>query len=166
MYIYVCVCMYVCIYIILNMTYIIKIWYISYFNTLIHTYNTVWYILSHKEKWNYVIFRKTDRTGDHYVDQDKPNSKSQILYIFTNLWNLNSNWRWSWWDRNIKEIVSGYEYMQLCPPDFWQRHQKHTMEKTAYSTNVEKNWICMQKTETRSMSLTLNKYQLKVDQGL
>jgi hypothetical protein len=25
--------------------------------------------------------------------------------------------------------------------------------------------ICMQKTETRSMSITLNKYQLKVDQG-
>jgi hypothetical protein len=40
-------------------------------------------------------------------------------------------------------------------------------EKTAFSTNVAgKLDIFMQKTETRSISFTLYKYQLKVDQRL
>jgi hypothetical protein len=35
-----------------------------------------------------------------------------------------------------------YESTQLCPPYFWQRHQKYTMEKRASSTNVAgKKWL-------------------------
>jgi hypothetical protein len=30
----------------------------------------------------------------------------------------------------------GYESTQLCPAYFWQRCQKHIMEKTVFSTNV------------------------------
>jgi hypothetical protein len=42
-------------------------------------------------------------------------------------------------------IEYGYESMQLCPPDFWQRCQKHMMEKRASSTNVagKENWIAV-----------------------
>jgi hypothetical protein len=40
------------------------------------------------------------------------------------------------------------------------------IEKIASSTNVAvKRDICQQKTETRSMPVTLYKYQLKVDKG-
>jgi hypothetical protein len=54
---------------------------------------------------------------------------------------------------------------QLCPPNFWQRHQKHTMEKrkTLQQMLLGKLDICLQKTETRPMFVTLYKYQLKVD---
>jgi hypothetical protein len=55
--------------------------------------------------------------------------------------------------------------MYLCPPNFWQRHQKHTMEKRQpfQQMLLGKLSICPQKTETRSISFTLPKYQLKVD---
>jgi hypothetical protein len=59
-----------------------------------------------------------------------------------------------------------YEAMQLCPPDFWQRCQKHTIEKRQhFQQMLGKLDICnMQKTETRSMFFTLYKYQFKVNQ--
>jgi hypothetical protein len=55
--------------------------------------------------------------------------------------------------------------MNLWPPEFWQRHPKHTMEKRQplQKMLVGKLDICLQKTESRSMSFTLYKYQLKVD---
>jgi hypothetical protein len=55
----------------------------------------------------------------------------------------------------------------MNPPDFWQSCPKHTMEKRQplQQMLLGKLDICMQKTETRSMSFTLYKYQLKVDQG-
>jgi hypothetical protein len=57
-----------------------------------------------------------------------------------------------------------YESTQLCLPNFWQRHPKHTMEKRQpLQQMLGKLDICVQKTETRSMSFTLYKYQLKVD---
>jgi hypothetical protein len=60
---------------------------------------------------------------------------------------------------------SRYEFTQLHSPDFWQRHPKYTMEKRQplHQVLLGKLDICMQKTETRSMSFTLYKYQLKVD---
>jgi hypothetical protein len=56
-----------------------------------------------------------------------------------------------------------YESTQICPPYFWQRCQKHTMEKRQplQQMLLGKVIICLQKTETRSMPVTL--YQLKVD---
>jgi hypothetical protein len=47
----------------------------------------------------------------------------------------------------------------------WQRPQKHTMEKrhSLQQMMLGKLDICMQKTETKAMSFTLYKYQLKVD---
>jgi hypothetical protein len=56
--------------------------------------------------------------------------------------------------------------MQPQQNDFQQRSSRHMMEeKTASSTMLlGKLDIHMQKTETRSLSLTLYQYQLKVDQ--
>jgi hypothetical protein len=53
-----------------------------------------------------------------------------------------------------------YEFTQLCPPDFFQRHPKHTMEKRQPLQQIllGKPNMCMQKTETQSRSLTLYKY--------
>jgi hypothetical protein len=51
------------------------------------------------------------------------------------------------------------------PTDFWQRCLKHMMEKRQLLQQMflGKLGICMQKTESRSKSFTLYKYQLKVD---
>jgi hypothetical protein len=59
----------------------------------------------------------------------------------------------------------GYEYLQLCLPDFWQRHPQRTMEKRQplQQMLLGKLGICLQKTEPRFMSFTLYKCQLKVD---
>jgi hypothetical protein len=48
---------------------------------------------------------------------------------------------------------------------FWQRCQNHMMEKRQplQQMLLAKLDICIQKTETRSMFVTLYKYQLKVD---
>jgi hypothetical protein len=58
-----------------------------------------------------------------------------------------------------------YESTQLCPPNFWQRCQKHMMEKRQplQQMLLGKLDICLQKTKTRSMFFILYKYQLKVD---
>jgi hypothetical protein len=57
-----------------------------------------------------------------------------------------------------------YESVQLHPP-FWQRSQKCKMEKRQpiQLMLLGKLDICMQNTETRSMFVTLDKYQLNVD---
>jgi hypothetical protein len=58
-----------------------------------------------------------------------------------------------------------YRSMQLCPPSFWQRCQKHIMSKrqALQQMLLGKLDICMEKTETRFMSFTLHKYQFKID---
>jgi hypothetical protein len=57
-----------------------------------------------------------------------------------------------------------YEPMQLCPPDFWQRCQKHTMEKRhPLRQMLGKLHLFLQKTEIKSLPFILYKYQLKVD---
>jgi hypothetical protein len=55
-----------------------------------------------------------------------------------------------------------YESTQLHPTDFWQRCPKHTMENRQPLQETLQS-ICMQKSETRSMFVTLYKYQLKVE---
>jgi hypothetical protein len=47
--------------------------------------------------------------------------------------------------------------MNLWPPEFWQRHPKHTMEKRQplQKMLVGKMVIHLQKTETRFMFITL-----------
>jgi hypothetical protein len=59
-----------------------------------------------------------------------------------------------------------YESMKLCPHNFWQHCPKLMMEKrqSLQQMLLGKLDICLQKTETRSMPVTLYKYQLKVDQ--
>jgi hypothetical protein len=58
-----------------------------------------------------------------------------------------------------------YESEQLCPPNFWQRCQKHMMEKRWLLQQMLQGEldICLQKTVTRSIFDTLYYYQLKVD---
>jgi hypothetical protein len=51
-----------------------------------HTYHGLSF--SHKEKLNYVIFRKIDGTGDFHVERDNPSSKGQISQVLIHLWNL------------------------------------------------------------------------------
>jgi hypothetical protein len=61
-----------------------------------------------------------------------------------------------------------YESMQLYPsPDFWQRWQKHMMEKRQplQQMMLGKLYICLQKTETTSTVVILYKDQLKVVLG-
>jgi hypothetical protein len=38
---------------------------------------TIYVSISHKDKWNHIISRKMDGTGDHHVEQDKLSSKTQ-----------------------------------------------------------------------------------------
>jgi hypothetical protein len=55
-----------------------------------------------------------------------------------------------------------YEFMQLLLPDFSQRHTKHMEKRLPLQQKLlGKLDICMQKTETRSISFTLYRYQLK-----
>jgi hypothetical protein len=49
--------------------------------------------ISHKEKWNDVIYKKMDGTGDHHAEQDKPNLKLQIAHVLTHLWILDLKWQ-------------------------------------------------------------------------
>jgi hypothetical protein len=51
----------------------------------------------------------------------------------------------------------GYESTQLCPPYFWQRCQKRMManRQPLQQILLRKVIICLQKTETRSMPVTL-----------
>jgi hypothetical protein len=44
-------------------------------------------LFSQKEERNYVICGKIDKTGNH-VKQNKPDSKRQMLYVFSQMWNL------------------------------------------------------------------------------
>jgi hypothetical protein len=46
---------------------------------------------------------------------------------------------------------------KLCPPYFWQRHQKHIMEKRQpfQQMLLGKVVTCLQKTETKPMLVTL-----------
>jgi hypothetical protein len=50
-----------------------------------------------------------------------------------------------------------HESIKLCSPNLWQRCQKHTMEKRQHLQQMllGKVVICLQKTETRSMLITL-----------
>jgi hypothetical protein len=57
--------------------YIMKLWYIC---TMEH--------FSHKEEWNYVIWRKMEGTGDHNVKWNKPDSERQMSHAFSQMWNL------------------------------------------------------------------------------
>jgi hypothetical protein len=45
---------------------------------VIHIHNGA--LFSHKEEWN-VIFRKTDRIGDHHAEWDKPNISCFHSYV-------------------------------------------------------------------------------------
>jgi hypothetical protein len=45
-------------------------------------------LLNQKEKFNCVICKKMDKTGDHHSEQDEQSSKGQILHVLAHLWNL------------------------------------------------------------------------------
>jgi hypothetical protein len=59
----------------------------------------------------------------------------------------------------------GYDSTQLCPPYFWPGFQKHTMEKRQPFQKMLQGKVSvnLQKTESRSMPVTLYFYQLKVN---
>jgi hypothetical protein len=108
------------------------------------------FIWKHKRQIAKAILTKKSNAGGI----TKPHFKLyyRVIAIKT-IWYWHKNiWRWVEQNR-----WPGYESMQLCPPYFWQSHQKtYDGEKIASSINVAgKVVICLQKTETRSMSITL-----------
>jgi hypothetical protein len=48
-------------------------------------------VFNHKEQ-NYIICRKIYGTGDHYFEQNKPSSKSQVSQVFVHVWNVGLKW--------------------------------------------------------------------------
>jgi hypothetical protein len=42
-------------------------------------------LFSHKEEWNYVIYRKIDITGDHHVKRNNPDGESQISHVLPHM---------------------------------------------------------------------------------
>jgi hypothetical protein len=73
---------------------------------------------------------------------------------------INSNKKaWYWHKKRPAEQNRGprYESTQLCPPYFWQRCQKHKMENRypLQQMLLGKVVICLQKTETRFVFITL-----------
>jgi hypothetical protein len=65
----------------------------------------------------------------------------------------------------FKKYLREIEDLDMNPHSY--THPKHTMEKRQpfQQMLLGKVGICRQKTETRSMFITLCKYQLKVDKG-
>jgi hypothetical protein len=60
--------------------YIYTIYIIYIYNKYIYIYIIYIYygvLFSHKEKWNYVLCRKMDGTGEHHIKQNKPDSERQ-----------------------------------------------------------------------------------------
>jgi hypothetical protein len=57
----------------LGSTMLPKNWWVDK-ETMVYVYHGI--LLSHKEKWNYVICMKMYGTGDHHIKWDKPSSKS------------------------------------------------------------------------------------------
>jgi hypothetical protein len=45
-------------------------------------------IFSHHKKWNYVVCRQIDGTGEHHVKQSKPGSETQRSHVFSNMWKI------------------------------------------------------------------------------
>lgn len=56
---------------------------------LLHIHNRI--LFGYKEDGNYDISRTIDRTGDHHIKGNKPNSERQMLYIFSHMQNLDLN---------------------------------------------------------------------------
>jgi hypothetical protein len=53
---------------------------------VVYMYNGV--LLSHKEKWNYGLCKKTCGTGEHRVEHNKADSEKEILHVFSLMHNL------------------------------------------------------------------------------
>jgi hypothetical protein len=45
-------------------------------------------LFRHKEEKNYFIHRKVDGTGDHHINQNKPDTERQTLHVFSHMHNL------------------------------------------------------------------------------
>lgn len=41
---------------------------------------------SSKDKWNIVICRKIDATGEHHAKLNKPDTEGQELHVFSHMW--------------------------------------------------------------------------------
>jgi hypothetical protein len=77
---------------------------------------------------------------------------------------------WHWYKNRYEDQWNRIEDLDMNPCSyaqliFWHRCQKHTMEKRQPLQQMLLGNLdtCLQKTETGSMFVTLNKYQLKVD---
>ena len=55
-------------------------------HTHAHTHNGL--LLSHKEEWSFAICKSIDGPWRYYAKWDKSDRERQILYDFTNRWNL------------------------------------------------------------------------------
>ena len=53
-----------------------------------HTYSGI--LLSHEKEWDSVICNNVGGPRGYHVKWNKPDSKQQILYDFTEMWNLKS----------------------------------------------------------------------------
>jgi hypothetical protein len=60
-------------------------WWINKAN-VVYLYNGV--LLSHKEEWNDIIYKKMYRNDDHYIEWNKPISERQILHVFSQMWTI------------------------------------------------------------------------------
>jgi hypothetical protein len=56
-----------------------------YNENVVYIHNGV--LFSHKEEWDYGIFRKVTETRDHHVKWHKADSERWISHIFSNIWN-------------------------------------------------------------------------------
>jgi hypothetical protein len=51
-------------------------------NRLRNVYTHYGVLFGHKDKWNTVIFRQMNGSGEYHVKQYKPGSKGQRLHLF------------------------------------------------------------------------------------
>jgi hypothetical protein len=79
-----------------------------------------------------------------------------ILQIHNNKNSMVLGWKQIW--RPVEQNrVPGYESIQLCPLNFWKRCQKHMLNRrqSLQQMLLIKLDICLQKTESRFMFVTL-----------
>jgi hypothetical protein len=138
--------------------------------------STLKYIWKHKRPWtSKAMLSKKSNTASITLPTFKLYYRATAIKMNESM----NQWKHSMtlaqkqtWRPVEQRIRPRYQSIQLCPSDFWQRCPKHMMggEKKRKKKRqplqqilLGKLGICMQKTEIRSMSFTLYKYQLKLD---
>jgi hypothetical protein len=117
--------------------------------------STLKFIWKHKRLW---IAKAKQKKEQHWRYHN-----TQLLTVLQSHSNKNSTKTDT--KTNGTEQRTRYESTQLHSPNYWQRKKNHTIEKRQplQQTLLDKLDISLQKIKTRSMFVTLYKYQLKVD---